>query len=249
MSRDIDKIYSAALQHMDRTVFSLTGRTPRPKLIKFRDGFAYRYAEKNLHQALVQKLARQVSSLRAAHLLMTHGFVQEQAALQRMLDELGEDISFLAYAAIRQEMTQQHENYLKYFYQEEFDPTAKTVQSIERASVPRKQIRAYLGRAGSPEDPTGKGANAQRTVARTYSGYVHAASPQIMDMYGGMPPHWHLRGMKDTGIYEGHRQDLWNYFYRAIMAFALASKAFGDDPLFESIRDFADEFATTEDMA
>ena len=33
------------------------------------------------------------------------------------------------------------------------------------------------------------------TLTKTYSGFVHAASPQIMDMYGGSPPHFHVEGM------------------------------------------------------
>ena len=36
-------------------------------------------------------------------------------------------------------------------------------------------------------DPS-RGIGVARTVSKAYSGYVHAASPQIMDMYDGDPP-------------------------------------------------------------
>ena len=40
-----------------------------------------------------------------------------------------------------------------------------------------------------------------------------------------------------------HSADLWNYFYRGILAFSFAAKAFGDEELFGSISGFASEFA------
>ncbi len=72
---------------------------------------------------------------------------------------------------------------------------------------------------------------------------MHAASPHIMDMYGGTPPAFHLNGMKNTPRHAEHRVDLWNYFYRGIITFALAGKAFGIESLFQSVREFADTFA------
>lgn len=56
------------------------------------DSFVFRYEEKTLLQALIQKLARMVSGLHAARLLCDNGFLQEQRALQRMLDEFHEDL-------------------------------------------------------------------------------------------------------------------------------------------------------------
>ena len=49
--------------------------------------------------------------------------------------------------------------------------------------------------------------------------------------------------MLGTPRHVEHRADLWHYFYRAIIAFSFAAKAFGDDELFATIREFADEFA------
>ena len=162
------------------------------------DSFAFRYAEKTIHQALVQKLARLVSGLHAARLLMEAGFVQEQAALQRILDEITEDISFLSFAVVSGESTPWHKTYLDAFFQEEFDPSAVVASSGDRAAVPRKKIRAYMDRVASGPKGSSKHLDASRTVSKAYSGYVHAASPQIMDMYGGNPPRFHVRGMRGT---------------------------------------------------
>ena len=86
-------------------------------------------------------------------------------------------------------------------------------------------------------DPS-RGVELRRTLSKTYSGYVHAASPQIMDMYGGNPPMFHMRGMLGTIRHDEHREDIWNYFYRGVIAFAVTAKAFGDEVLFGQLIDF-----------
>jgi hypothetical protein len=237
------KLYDQALEHMERTVTQLGNRVPRPQAVPFNDTFVFRYVEKTVHQALVQKLARLVSGLSATRLLMEAGFVQEQAVLQRVLDEITEDISFISFSAISGDATPLHKVYLDAFFQEEFDPHAPVASSKERPMVPRKKIRAYLSRVASGPRGSSAHLDAARTVSKAYSGYVHAASPQIMDMYVGNPPRFHMRGMRHTPRHAEHKADLWNYFYRGILAFAVAAKAFGDEDLFGSIRSFADAFA------
>ena len=87
-----------------------------------------------------------------------------------------------------------------------------------------------------------RGVELARTMSKAYSGYVHAASPQIMDMYGGNPLHFHVKGMLGTELHQDHRADLWNYFYRSIIAFSFTAKAFGDEELFNQISNFTREF-------
>lgn len=238
-----ESLYVQAIKNMEATVHDLAGQVPEPQRVPFVNSFVYRYIEKTLHQALVQKLARYVTSLRAACLLMDHGFVQEQAALQRVLDEIQEDITFLSFAMIFCEPTPLHQSYLDAFYEEEFDAKTGLPLPQKRPMIPRQKIRAYIARAeGKAADPS-RGVEVTRAISKTYSGYVHAASPQIMDMYGGNPPHFHVMGMRGTERHDEHRDDLWNYFYRGILAFAFATKAFGNEQLFSNISEFADKFA------
>jgi hypothetical protein len=63
-----------------------------------------------------------------------------------------------------------------------------------------------------------------------------------MEMYGGNPPKFHMRGIRETKRHHDHRADLWNYFYRSLIAFSIVAKAFGDEALFTKIRDFTGEF-------
>lgn len=170
-------MYEQALDFMERTVNVLAMRVPAPTRVPYKDSFVYRHVEKTVHQAIVQKLARLVSGLHAARLLLEAGFVQEQAVLQRTIDEITEDISFLSFSVISGELTSLHKRYLDSFFQEEFDPCDTVASSKERAMIPRKKIRAYLDRCLSGPKGSSKHLDASRTVSKAYSGYVHAASP------------------------------------------------------------------------
>ncbi len=239
----MDQLYDQALGDMEAALGRLANQVPPPQRVPFRDGFVFRYVERTAQQALVQKLARIITGLRAARLLLTHGLLQEQAALERVLDELQEDVSFLAFGVIRSELTDLHQSFLASFFEEEFNNPESAIDSTQkRPMVRRKKIRAYLARVMVSGDDPSLNAEVSRTISKVYSGFVHAASPQIMDMYGGNPPHFRVRGMLGTPKMREYVEDLWNYFYRGILAFGYAAKAFGDEELFQSIlakkRDF-----------
>ena len=240
----MDELYQQTLRHMQSTLIDLAERVAPPQRVPILDSFVFRYVEKSIHQAIVQKLARIISGLHAARILLESGFIQEQGALQRMLDEFQEDVIFLSYAAINNEVTDLHRRYLEAFYQEEFDKPGDPISSTQkRPMIPRDKIRAYIAHIeGGYHDPS-HGVAVTRTVSKAYSGYVHGASPHIMEMYGGDPPSFHVTGMRGTPLFVHHQNDLWNYFYRGICSFGFAAKAFGAEALFSSIKHYRDDFA------
>jgi hypothetical protein len=81
----VDEQYDLTLQNMEVSLRALEARVHPPKAVTFGRGYLFRYQEQNVHQALVQKLARLISGLHAARLLLAHGFLQELGALKRML--------------------------------------------------------------------------------------------------------------------------------------------------------------------
>jgi hypothetical protein len=90
--------------------------------------------------------------------------------------------------------------------------------------VSRKKIQAYVVRKeGFGLDPSA-GLELACTITKAYSGYVHAASPQIMNMYGGNLSRFHVDGMLGSERHEEYRHDLWNYFYRSILSFGMAAQ-------------------------
>ena len=96
----MDYLYIQTLSNMETTLKGMINCIPPPRFVKFGEGFVFRYVEQTIHQAIIQKLAKIISGLHAARILLDHGFVQELGALQRMLDEFQEDITFLSYAVI-----------------------------------------------------------------------------------------------------------------------------------------------------
>lgn len=224
---------------MESTLHALGQLVPAPKKIKFNEHFLYRYEEKNYHQAIIQKLARYIMSLKSAHILLEHGYLQDQATVQRVMDEIQEDIAFLGYGIIFNEFTKHHEVYLAAFYQEEFDLETGKPLNPDKPMVPRAKIRAFLARMqGEPES-----SNSAKIISKAYSGYVHAASPHIMDLYYGNPPRFQVNGILSSPLWSDHKDDIWNYFYRGILAFSVAAKAFGQDQLCERILGFSREFS------
>jgi hypothetical protein len=209
---------------MDTAVHDLARRVPQPKVLPFKDSFVFRHVERLPQQAIVQKLSRVVSGLRAASTLCEAGLFQEQAAVQRMVDEIGEDILFLSVPLINNDLTDHHSRYLEIFFQEDFDPITGKPLEYSKPMVLRKHIRAYIAKHGG-DDPSSH-IKASKTVHKTDSGYIHAASPHIMDSYGGQPPHFHTGGMSGTAREEEYRWHVQNYFFRAVSSFAIAAKAF-----------------------
>lgn len=239
----MDELFEQALGVMETAFRRLERQVPLPRQVPFMDGFVFRYAEKSPQQALVQKLARVVSGLHAARLLNEHGLVQEQAVLQGTLDEFQEDILFLVYGLTIDTLTELHQEYLSSFYEEEFDrPDDPVASTQKRPMIPRKRIRAYLARIEGLERDPSRGIELSRTLSKAYSGFVHGASPHIMDAYGGDPPQFYIAGMRGTPRIAVYRADLWNYFYRTILCFMAVAQAFGDGVLFEDLRKYQDYF-------
>ncbi len=101
-------------------------------------------------------------------------------------------------------MTSDHHVYLDAFYKEEFDPTTGE-PFLDRPMLPRRKIPFYLSTVEQqPQDPS-SAVKLYRMVHRAYPGYVHGASPHIMDMVGGNPPRLHLHSMIGTRRHEAHR--------------------------------------------
>ena len=228
-----------ALYNMELALRRLELHVPAPSDVLLHGYPALRYAEQTVQQAIVAKLARCISLLSAAKLLMEHGHVHEQALLQRALDEGESDIAFLALAVIKDAFTDRHEVFLKEFWKEEYD-AAKAIDSTQNRAPPnRDKIRAWIAKVTSDDPSTA--IKADRSIYKSYSGYVHGAAPHIMDLHDGQS--FHVRGVRGTSRHEEHKHDLWNYYYRGLVAVALAAKAMGDEALFEQMRTSADAYA------
>lgn len=220
-------LFREAIDSMEAGFRQLEDLVQRPRVVKQGDGIALRYSEQTIHQALLLKLARYISGLNACDVLLANGYVQEQGVIQRTLDELDEDILFLCFGA-QDGTVKLHRKYLKTFWQEEFEEGVAPIDNTKgRYHIPRREIREWLGqKMGTDADDPGM--KAMRCIQQTYSGYVHAASPHIMDMCGGPELRFHLRGLNGTSRIPAHIHDLWNYVYRGLVSANQVALIFGD---------------------
>jgi len=189
----------------------------------------FRFKEQHISQAIVQKLALLQSALRAAQVLLKHGHTMEQGMLHRVIDELNEDIQFLTYGMVRGELTPLHQRYLAAFWAEEFTDVENPTKSHQsRDMIPRKKIRAYLAMVEGGTNPSDALQDA-KLIAKGYSGFVHGASPQIMESFGGNPPCFHTRGLLDSPRIPEYTRELWNYMFRGFHSHIIVAHAFGDN--------------------
>jgi hypothetical protein len=240
MDTDIDQmleLMDRAFQYFENSISS------RPEFTQLSFGGAWRFKEKDIYQAMIQKLARAQSSVRGALILLNHGYVQEQAILQRTNDETNEDIMFLVYAVTNDSITDLHKSYLEAFWEEEIDESGAMISSRQkRPMIPRKKIHAYLSKIEGLDIDASTHQEVIRTINKTYSGFVHGASPHIMDMYGGNPPHFHTKGMLGTPRMREHANDLWNYVYRSFISHIAVGKALGAKEHVEELTKHLDKF-------
>jgi hypothetical protein len=227
---------SNAFRHLEKQV-------PSPVLVPFGVGQVYRFEEKSVLQALILKLARVITGLRALDVLLINGLLQEVGSICRVLDEVGEDISFIAAALTNDKVTELHERYLAAFWEEEFHDAENTLARHKKPNSPtRSKIQSYVHRVLNDQVNPSLISDVTQAVSSTYSGYVHASAPQVLDMYGGMPPHFHIEGMQGTPRMSEHANDVWNYFYRAIVASIIVARAFGDESLSNALGQYHDKF-------
>jgi len=232
-----------ALEVIERAFRAMEDALPKAKLISRGPTKVFRFKDPDIHHAIVMKLARLVSLLRGAKLLMESGYVQEQGILHRAIDETHEDIVFLVCAVTNDKVTELHQRYLEAFWQEEFEHGEDgALETNARPMVRRNKIRAYISRIlGGGGDPSTAN-KVGYTIYSGFSGFVHGAAPHIMDLYGGSPPKFHTQGVKGTPREEEYRYDYWNYVYRGLLSCIFAAKAFGAADLVSDLQLFTKQF-------
>lgn len=228
-----------ALHNMEAGLRRLERLVPAPCDVSLHGYLALRYVEQTIQQAIVAKLVRYISLLNGAKILMEHGHVHEQALLQRCMDECESDIMFLALAVIKEDFTEKHKDFLAEFWKEEYDAPRAMDSTQDRAPPRRDKIRAWVANTMGNDPSTA--IKADRSLYKSFSGYVHGAAPHIMDLHDGKL--FHVGGVAGTLRHEEHKHDLWNYYYRGLCAVAFAAKALGDEALFQSMYEGRDTFA------
>lgn len=236
-------IYQQVSDYLEQCFHYMEKHVPSPDIVEIGGEKCLRYTEQLIETAIIQKLARYLSSLNAARLLLEHGYTQEVGVMFRTLDEIGDDIRFLCIPKTGGEFTETHKMYLAYFYQEEFDvPDNAFLSTQNRPSIPRKKIHAVIANNGKEILNSSDNQQNLRTISQAYSGYVHGSSVHLIEMVGGNPLRYFLKGMPGTERQQEFAYNYWDYAYRGILAVMCTTKALGFGELYEQCLAFRKDF-------
>ena len=230
--------YFKTLKWMDVRLLELTELVPHPKLTKVDDRLEIRFLEKSARQAVVQKLARVISGLRVATHLLQVGFLQEQAALCRMINEFEDDVAFLSLAGKISPMPEKLKLYLDAFYEEEASfKQSGTGQRVKgRATVSRRDIANFIAGCTLTGSESSAMSSSTLAIGFAFAGYVHGTSPHIMEMYDLNSQSFITTPQNDRGLLASHEHDIWNYYYRGILSFGFAGYLFDVTAMDEQVR-------------
>ncbi|MFZ5930612.1 MAG: hypothetical protein ACOY15_05290 [Pseudomonadota bacterium] len=193
------------------------------------DIMKFRYEEQSHLLLMFLKGIRYLSLLNAAMTLFEKGHCQEMYILCRCMDEAFEDaLLFTVPPGENGELSRIQQTALDEFYQEEFEDyfaAGPDLKNIKRHRTPREKIRKEID-SGAPEQiPALK--DTVTMIHKTFSGYVHGAYPHIMELYGGNPARYHIRGMRETPRVIEAKDQLTMNIYRGILFGRLAAKCLG----------------------
>lgn len=243
------KLFVHTARVLEDTVHRINGHIPPPEFVQLGKHQVFRYRQRSLEIATVQKLTRIVSGLFASLALLRAGLYQELGVMFRVLDELVEDVIFLCQPLRDGNVTALHNEYLESFFQEEFvSPDNPMASEQKRPTISRKMIHAALARIpDSPVNPSDAAA-LHRTLSQTLSGFVHSASVHVLEMYGGSPPHYHMSGMRGTPRQIEYERGAAQYFYRGLVAVMYVAGCFKDKELTENLYKFRAHFEGVSGM-
>jgi hypothetical protein len=232
--------YDQILVWMDVQLEKYLALVPAPVQVRIGRAVVYRFLEKSPSQAVVQKLARIISGLRAAEHLLSAGFLQEQAALCRMINEYEEDVVFLSLAGRANPAPDKLQQYLNAFYEEEASVDQwRSKQKVKgRATVSRQNISKSIARLANPNSDPFEVSNVSTALAYTFAGYVHGTSTHIMEMYDPVLRRFETLPRKDHPFQVDHEHDMWNYFYRGILSFEFGAYLLDKAELVEQCREY-----------
>ncbi|MBZ9604260.1 hypothetical protein [Phyllobacterium chamaecytisi] len=244
--------FNRSVLAMRSAIDRMTASVPKPVVVQTVVGPNYRYLEADVGQALVLKSVRILSALLAGRTLLEAGFFLDAGASMRILDEAGSDILFLAGPIIfRTAPEKSHEQYLKEFFQEEFDHSDPLKSTQKRHRVNRGKIRAYVARTYQGGMNVSDIVSVTETIDSTFSGYVHGAAVHTLDAYDGRG--FRVPMAKGDHPLETIRDQFSQYTSRALSAIATAAKALGDEDLFSNLyqldRELYDEYGSVHSDA
>jgi hypothetical protein len=189
---------------MERLVTAIAGSVPKPLFYDSgQEHFGFRYAKPGVLHFCLLKAVRTVSALNAMVALARGGYAQEIGVLVRTLVECTTHIEFVLDALNDEgELRPEVDKYIRDYFA---DYARNSSADFKRAQVKQGLVHKHLGETldiiaeqNALVEGRKPAETAYSNIYLTYSNYVHAKYPEVMDLHGGDPGRFHLDGMRGT---------------------------------------------------
>jgi len=159
----------------------------------------FRYMQPTTKHFCVLMAVRAVSGLNASLILAEQGFNQEMCVLIRTIVECTTKIEFVLAGLDGGILAKKQQVFIDEFFRDfrrnsSEDFVSKTIRQKEIHNEISQKLEEVNSANLEDKLPTELMSN----IYRTFSNYVHACYPEVMDMYGGTPLRFHMNGMKGT---------------------------------------------------
>lgn len=188
---------------LEKLVHALAERLPAPlRYDSGKEHHGFRYGKPDIRHFCLLKAVRAVSALNAAIDLACGGYAQEIAVLIRTVIEGTTHIEFVLSGRVAGVGP---DPAVEKYVQDYFADFARNEPAdFKRAQVKQIAVHRQLGAeldslAQQGDRPKAfKAEHLYSNVYLSFSNYVHGKYPETMDLYGGDPGYFHLRGMSGT---------------------------------------------------
>ncbi len=166
--------------------------------------YGFRFAKPGAKHFCLLKAVRAVSGLNAAIALLDKGFTQELHVIIRTIVECTSQIDYIIAGFDNDNLKPPQKKFVDTYFS---DFHRNNVDDFQRPRLRQGKVHETVGRSMREQLKGIKGgekfsevdaSKLMSNVYLTYSNYVHSRYPEVMDMFGGMPVHFHLEGMRDT---------------------------------------------------
>lgn len=163
----------------------------------------FRYGKPTAKHFCMLKAVRAISGLNAAITLAEKGFNQEICVLIRTIVDCTAQIEFVLAGLNGDFLDEKQQKVVDNFFE---DFRRNDVNDYKVSAIRQEDVHSEISRYLDREGITGTEGRFQRVSAknlmsnvyRSFSNYIHARYPEIMDMFGGTPGRLHMNGMSST---------------------------------------------------
>jgi len=230
--------YRNSIEKLEEIISAFEQELERPAL----KGGSFAYKSPTLKHICFLKAIRIISGLNALVVLLEAGYLTEMGVLLRTIGECVNDIYFLLEKF--PDKTPEVEKYISIFLNKDADELqivedeTKRIRRTKARTILASRVRVLAEHMNLLVDRDAVYKNYD-----TYSGYVHACYPNIMELYvGGSAGKFHLQGFKKSSRTRDWEKALVDFIRITILVFGYMAEQYDKPELIHKIRELMNWF-------